>query len=179
MAVTLEINESVPASWPVVATYLDSTEGEAPEVDAGVTWQRIEAWIRFRYPARSVVYLIDGPGAWSSPLSPFTASLVEVWQSDTWAVTTPKPSPSGGYIFGGGGPFRVTGTAGDDTDPPDAVKEAYRRLHEYNRGIAFNFRTDAAYIASGDDTVVAGYAAKSIQLSGAADLLRPYRRLAA
>ena len=181
MAVTFETYEGVPASYPVVVMH-DREEGsisEQFEVDAAVTWQRIEAWIRFRYAVRSVVYLVEGPGAWTSPLTPFSATTVEAWRADAWEATTPRPSPSGGYVFDGDGPYRVTGTAGDGLEPPAAVQEAWRLLQEYQRGLAASHMNETAIIAYDETTNIAAFAAKAIHLSGAADLLRPYRRLGA
>jgi len=59
MAVTLDIAEGAPESYPVVVMH--AREGGSIsadfEVDAAVTWQRIEAWIRFRFSTREVVFM--------------------------------------------------------------------------------------------------------------------------
>lgn len=181
MAVTLDIAEGAPESYPAVVMH--AREGGSIsadfEVDAAVTWQRIEVWIRFRFSTREVVFMIEGPGPWVSPLTPFKATTVEVWRADAWEATTPRPSPSGGFIFEGDGPYRVTGTAGDNNAPPAIVLEAWRLLQEYQRGLAASHMNETALISSGDDTSVSLFAAKSMHVSGAADLLRNYRRLSA
>lgn len=78
-------------------------------------------------------------------------------------------------MLAGAGLYRITADVGAGPVPPD-VTEAYRRLHEYSRGIAEQFRADAAYRSGFDAEIVAGWTGKALQLSGAADLLRSYRR---
>jgi len=179
MAVMISELEGVPASYPATDAV---TAPNGTEANAAAIWQRIESWIAYRWRSRSVVYVVEGPGEWSPRLTPFTASTVEIWQGDAWEATTPRPAPLGGYVFDGDGPYRVTGTAGDASTPPADVLEAYRRLARFTVDHEDSGLSPATMnVKDGDYDVgvVPGFAAKSLQLSGAADLLRRYRRLGA
>lgn len=181
MAVTLKQMEDIPASYPVMELYAHRNTGnfalmeEDAVIDPALIWQRIEAWTSHRWTPRSVVWTVEGHGEWDPPLIPATITLVEVWEMGAWSEITLNPSPYGGYEFMGDGPYRITATVGGG-DVPEVVQEAFRRLHEYSRGIAEQWRGDAAYRQSGDTEMVTNWTAKALQLSGAADLLRPYRR---
>src|SRR3546814_4587644 len=76
--------------------------------------------------------------------------------------------------------YRFTATVGEGGSPapevPEAVQEAWRRLHEYSRGIAEQFREDASHVREEETETISGWTGKAIQICGAADLLRPYRR---
>lgn len=181
MVVTLKQVESVPSAYPTAEVYphrhtgeFALIEGDADPVDAMV-WARIEAYCAHRWTPRAVVWTVEGPGQWEPPLVPAELDTVERWTGDAWEPLTVRASPYGGLIFDGAGPYRVTATVGGG-DVPQAVAEAFRRLHEYSRGIAEQFRDSAAMRSSGETEMVAGWAGKALQLSGAADLLRPYRR---
>jgi len=181
---TLSEAETLPDAYPVAELYRpnevlgDGSRGGASPVTANaefaqVTWQRIEAWISRRWPERQVVYITEGAGEWCARLQPFAISAVERWTDDAWQAVSANPSPMGGIVLASDAHHRITGIAGDDTDPPGAVIEAFRRLHEYNVGLTVNWWTDAART----EDLAHNYAARAIQLSGAADLLRPWRRL--
>ena len=83
------------------------------------------------------------------------------------------------------GPYRLTGTAGDGSSPPAAAIEAARRLREYLtdtgawREATGMSNAAATKLSDGDFSIErpATWIARAMQLSGAADLLRPYRRL--
>ncbi len=181
MAVTIQQTEAIPAAWPSVDPYphrqdeIWEDETETNTVDAGMIWARIEAYTAHRFAARNVVWIVEGSGEWTPPLTPATVSTVEAWaDGNGWQTITPTASPLGGYLFDGFGPYRVSASVGSGT-VPEAVQEAYRRLYEYSKGIANQFRGDAAY-SGGDEGPAYAWTAKAMQLSGAADLLRPYRR---
>lgn len=177
MAETLKQTEGIPASYPSVIPYLNRNLGnfspmeEDGRAEPALVWQRIEAYVAHRWTPRVVVWIVAGEGHWTPPLTPATVSLVECWENGGWSTTTPPASPLGGYELPGEGPYRITATVGGG-EVPEAVKEAFRRLHEYSRGVAEQWRASA----SDNEGVVTGWAGKAIQLSGAADLLRPYRR---
>ena len=176
MAETIKQTEAIPASYPSVTprwVVEEVAEDNAPDPDQ--LWQRIESYIAHRWTARDVVWIVEGEGYWQPPLTPATVSAVEVWESYAWTETTPPASPYGGYEFPGDGPYRITASVGGG-DVPAAVQEAYMRLHEYSRGIVDSFKNEQAYIGGETSTIVTGWTAKALQLSGAADLLRPYRR---
>ncbi len=181
MVTILSEVEGVPAAWPAVTGHFPQRDAEAvdedtPSVDAGVTWGRLESWIAHRWGARSVVWIMRGPGEWTPRLQPFTLATLERWDGAAWVAETPVASPLG-YVLDDGR-YRATGTAGDASAPPEPVLEAWRRLHEYQLGIARAWWAEAAAFASdGGSTRPASWAAKAIQLSGAADLLRPWRGL--
>ena len=180
MAVTLKETEGTPAAWPVVTAYpraaqLDPYE---PNVSNAAVWQRIEAWISTRWPAREVVYVVEGTGYWTARLRPFTVTKVEVWVDVGWIESAPHPDPFGDLHLGEDLPYRITGMAGDDSTPPDVVLEAWRRLHGYMVGNASAPLDGLATHSTETHEAARGYGARAIQLSGAGDLLRPYRRLA-
>lgn len=110
-------------------------------------------------------------------MSPFTASVTERWTGTSWETAILRPSPLDGFDLDGG-IFRVAGTAGDTSDVPDDVQEAWRRLHSFILGGSSEHLDMAATFSSEDGGErPRAYAAKAIPLSGAGDLLRPYRRL--
>ena len=175
MAETIKQTEAIPASYPTVTprwvvAQLDSDN----EPDPDQLWQRIESHIAHRWTARDVVWIVEGEGHWQPPLTPASVATVEVWDNQSWTETTPPASPYGGYEFPGEGPYRITASVGSGT-PPAAVLEAYMRLHEYSRGIVDSFKNEPAFIG-GEDGIPRAWTAKALHLSGAADLLRPYRR---
>lgn len=152
-------------------------------------WQRLESYIAYRYSARIVTWIVEGPGEWSPPLAPWSIddpSNISAWshRAQDWELFTPDMSPLGGFYFRHSGPFRVTATVGINppTLPPDAVTEAARRLACYmaanpgNPGVTSESITiaDALTQATRRD---ANWLAMAIQNSGAADLLRPYRKV--
>lgn len=178
MAVTLKQIEGEPVNRPVVAV--------ATSLDMSLLWARIESYIAHRWGQRSVYWVVEGPGEWIPPLSPATISTVEVWSSaDVWEVANLSPSPLGGCWLPCTGPYRFTGTAGEDGVPvPAAVAEAFQRLADYMAG------EPSRHAGSSSETVRIGEAlsveyrrdpawlAMALQNSGAADLLRNYRRAA-
>ena len=179
MTALLSEVEGEPASWPAVAERFPNrpTDDDNPDIPAAVTWRRLEAWIAWRWPARSVVWIVEGPGVFAPRLQPFTLAATEVWTDGAWRAVTLEAAPLGYALEAG--QYRLTGTAGDDADPPEAVLEAWKRLHEYGLGVARSWWTEAATYRTGETQAPAGWAAKAIHLSGAADLLRPWRRLGA
>lgn len=176
MAVTIKQTEAAPASYPGTAPWF--TVEEVPEdnpVSSAQVWQRIEAYTAYRWTPREVVWIVEGDGDWCPNLAPCTVTAEEIWDGSNWIAASVFASPYGGYRLTSEGPFRFTATVGGG-DVPEAVQEAFRRLHEYTRGINDSFKNEAAYRTSGDSETVVGWTARALQLSGAADLLRPYRR---
>lgn len=174
MAETLHMVESLPAAYPSVPSGI--TLGE---VDGDVVWQRIEQWVAWRWSERAVVYTVEGPGDWRANLTPVTFSATEVWQDNAWTTVALDPSPLGGYVLPGAGPYRFTGTAGSDDTPPAAVLEAFKRLGEY---LASDPGTAGASSATHDVGPVTvsvarnpAWMARAMHNSGAGDLLRPWR----
>jgi len=108
-----------------------------------------------------------------------TIATTEKWNGSTWETVTLAPSPLGYCLEDG--TFRITGAAGDDdADVPALISEAVRRLAEY-----FAAKPGKAGVRS--ESVTAGTVslsttrsptatAEALANSGAADLLRSFRR---
>ena len=180
MAVTLKQTEGPPAAYPAAPAGLSA---EATAILDAV-WRRIEAYVAFRTAARDVSWVVEGEGEWCPPLTPATIANVEVWQADAWQAVTLSPSPLGGYVLPGEGPYRFTGTAGDDdADVPADLAEAFRRLAEYMAAAADLEHAGARTVSETVPDVYTGtierspaWMAQALINSGAADLLRHYRR---
>ncbi|MGV8987598.1 MAG: hypothetical protein ACOH2H_15100 [Cypionkella sp.] len=179
MTATLQQIEGTPASWPDVPAGLST---QAAALNPGVVWGRIEAYVSTRYSSRTVAWVVEGPGDWAPLLEPATVSAVEAWTGTAWTAVTLNPSPFGGYNLPGEGPYRFTGTVGGGSVPA-MVSEAYRRLAEYigaaddvPPGVT-SYSTAVSVITENLDRSV-NWLARAMINSGAADMLRPYRRAA-
>ena len=164
----LTVTETIPAAYP--------TAGH----DA--LWQRIESYCAHRWTPRTVVYTMTGGGEFHAPLRPFEATSVEIWAAMAWQATAVDPTPLGGLKLARHEMYRITGTVGADNAAPAIVLEAFERLRAYlaaDRGgvsgatsysvniggdLSESFRRNPAHVA------------KALQNSGAADLLRSFRR---
>lgn len=181
MTELIEQIESPPAAYPPAPSGLSTA---AAALDNAVLWQRIELWVAHRWTARTVVWIMKGPGHFEPLLMPATITKAEVWRNDGWEEIVLPASPLGGLRMIGDGPYRFTATVGA-APAPAAVNEAYRRLAEYwaqassadvlPAGVrAFSHSVgDVSVSVRGD----ANWQAKAVEGSGAGDLLRPYRRL--
>ena len=171
---TLQIIEGTPASRPALSL-LDI------QVAPAVVWSRIEEWIAYRWGVRDCSFIVEGGcGAWRAPLTPFTVATVDVWHDD-WQPVTLTPHPLGGLVIGDSEAYRLTGTAGSATPPPAEVVEAARRLQAFwaaaageDKGSTQESRTEGDLTAN--VTRSRDWLARAIHSSGAADLLRKYRR---
>jgi hypothetical protein len=180
MATTIRATEGVPAAYPAPPPGLSTA---AAALSPAMIWQRLEGWIAHRWAARPIVWIVEGCGGWLPPLTPATIATTERWNGTAWEAVELPASWAGGYSLPGAGPYRFTGTVGDVADVPPTILEAYRRLAEY-------MVADAVKIASGarsssitvpDVGAVTverspAWMAMALQNSGAADLLRTYRR---
>ncbi|MEM8759146.1 MAG: hypothetical protein AAGE83_02335 [Pseudomonadota bacterium] len=166
-ATIISVVESPPAAWPTIAG--------APEgVDPAVVWQRLETWVSYRWGERSVQLICEGCGELVPPLAPFTLDQAELWnEGDGWQVVSLPISPRG-WRLDAFGPYRLSATVGSADAPPAAVAEAFRRLASYLAQGAGTGRTRSR-IDEIETERPASWAARSLQYSGAADLLRPYR----
>ena len=170
MAETVSQFEDIPGSYP---------SGGSDTDDA--LWQRIEAHCAQRWTPRQVVWIVDGPGLWKPPLGPATITQTEIWRHGAYEVKAPELSPFGGFNLHHHGPYRITATVGDNNPAPMIVLEAFERLKAYanadhgglpgvssysvNTGqISESYRRNPAFMA------------RALEMSGAADLLRGYRR---
>lgn len=178
MATTIKQTEGEPAAWPAPPSGLST---EAAAIDPAIIWARIESYIAYRFSERSIEWVAEGAGYWLPPLSPATISTFELWSNDAWEVVAAPPgSPLGGYVLRECGPYRFTGVVGAGPAPA-IVLEAYRRLAEFIAAVATNampgVREDRTE-GLGSTVFDAGATAKAMERSGAADLLRAFRRAA-
>lgn len=176
-AATIHEDESIPASYPAAPSGLSAP---AAAIASAIIWQRIEAYTARRYTARAVTWIVEGDGEWVPPLTPATVSATEIWSGAAWEAVALNPSPLGGYMLPGSGPYRFTANVGGGTAPA-AVNEAYRRLAEYLADIAqstsVGVRQETVEGVGSIEYDLAGVA-RAMERSGAGDLLRPYRRTA-
>jgi len=175
MAVTLKQIESPADDYPAAP---DGLSTAATAIEAAVVWQRLESWIAWRWSVRDVEWIVEGCGEWVPPLTPATIATTEVWAGEAWEAVELRPSPLGGYVLPSVGPYRFAGTVGVDDDVPANVLEAFRRLAEYFAALGFDgvgLRTEEVPgVWQGEYDQRAR--ARALQDSGAADLLRTYRR---
>lgn len=175
MTVTLKQEEAVPATYPAAPGGLSPV---AAALDASAVWQRIESYTAHRWTSRDVVWTVEGEGDWTPPLVPAVLTVAETWETGGWVRTTLPEGPLG-YCLPGDGPYRITATVGGG-NVPAAVLEAFRRLAEYladetDRAGLSQYSVKVGEIEESYDRS-ATWVARAMQLSGAADLLRPYRR---
>lgn len=180
MAVTIRQTETTPEAYPEAPAGLSV----AATAILPAVWRRIEVYTAFRTTVRDVTWIVEGCGEWVPPLTPASIATVEVWQGDAWQVAEPPSSPLGGYMLPGHGPYRFTGTAGDDdADVPPDIAEAFRRLAEYMAADVNADHAGARVVSESVPDVFTGsierspaWMAQALINSGAADLLRRYRR---
>lgn len=167
MVATIKQVEAIPESYP---------DASAPAI-----WERIEAYIAHRFTPREVVWTVEGPGEWVPPLIPATVTTAEIWNGEAWEALTVGPAPLGGYWLSGCGPYRFTATVGGG-GAPAAVLEACSRLEAYLAAdvgmITVGAQSERRQVGDVDVAIERNpnWMARALQHSGAADLLRPYRR---
>lgn len=175
MVTTVQQTEGAPSSYPSAPAGLSAA---AAALSTSMLWQRIEAYIAWRYTSRTITWVVEGCGDWQPPLKPATISTVQVWTGEAWQTDTLLPSPLGGYQLPAFGPYRFTGTVGSGTVPA-AVNEAIRRLAEYMAAIDFNDvgkRSENVPDVWSGEYASPSWRARALQDSGAADFLRNFRR---
>lgn len=178
MAQTIRQTEGAPEAYPAAP---DGLSAAAAALEADFIWQRIEAYTAWRWSERAVEWIVEGPGQWEPPLTPATIATAGTWRNEAWETLTVPVSPYGGYMLSGSGPYRFTGTAGDDdADVPAAVLEAFRRLAEYMAAKPGKPGATREGVSAGSISLSysrsASWMAQAMQNSGAGDLLRQYRR---
>ena len=173
----LKVSEGQPEQRVVDADY--AGDDAAPGTVAAL-WQRIEGYIAHRWQPRPVTWVLCGSGDWTPPLTPATIDTIEYWSGGDWHTVVQNPTPLG-YEFDAG-TYRITATVGEDSDPPAAVLEAFNRLAGYLEDeITLVNSATRETVNYGNGLSVsrdrpAAWVAQALQHSGAADLLRPYRR---
>ncbi len=179
MVETIKQVEGIPAAYPATPSGLTD---KAAALDANMIWQRIEAYTAHRFSVRDVLWLIEAQAGdqWEVPLTPLIASSAERWW-DEWTAVDLLPGPLG-LCFPSSGMFQITGQVGAGPVPA-AVQQAFVRLAEYYAGgrstvnepgaANFDFKMDEIEWSVQRNPA---HIARAMQNSGAADLLRPYRR---
>ncbi len=178
MATTIKQTESEPADYPAAPEGLSTA---AAALAPAVVWERIETFVAHRWAERDVEWIVEGCGEWVPPLTPTTIETVEIWSSaGEWEDVTANASPLGGYWLSATGPYRFSGSAGG-ADVPSVVMEAYRRLAEYMAAKTGTAGVRSESINAGSISISrtrsASWMANAMANSGAADLLRSYRKV--
>ncbi len=176
MTTTLKQEEAAPASYPTTSPAVTGND---------VAWQRIEPYIAHRYTEREVVWTVQGPGEWHPPLKPAAITKIEIWSDGGWEDITangPDASPLG-YCLDHG-PYRFTATVGGGSPAPTVpavVWEAVKRLAAYMAAKAGTPGARSERISAGSIDIARtrseSWMASALQNSGAADLLRNFRRV--
>ena len=167
-------SEATPVAYPDPPPGLSIA---ATALDSAAVWARLESWCAHRWTPRAVVWTFQGciGDEFRPPLTPLVSHSVERWWDATWTAVDLVPGPLG-FCLPSDGTFRVTGQAGAGPVPAP-VLEAFRRLAEYSAQIG---QGGEGFTAAEDGEVSfergATRAARALVNSGAADLLRPYRR---
>lgn len=173
MITLLKQTETPPAAYKAV-TGLSTA---AAALDAGALWQRIENWIAYRWPKRAVTWIVQGSGLFVPPLADWSVTTIELAGQD-WEEADLGYDVTGIWLEGE--TYRVRAQVGSDDDLPTAVAEAYRRLAEYLAEVdsmpaGVTRFSEAIGPLNTTKTRLAHAKAQALQLSGAADLLRPWR----
>jgi hypothetical protein len=166
---------------PLSFLTLDLTLSEGPAaLPPAFIWRRLEDWISYRFSPREVEWILAGPGDWTPDLAPATVTSVESWFQGQWQAVTLSDAPLG-LELATAGPYRITATVGGG-DVPAPVQEAFRRLAEYMAETAPSEIDKSNWLGTWgswnqQDGKSPNWLAKALHLSGAADLLRSYRRV--
>ncbi|WP_375160352.1 hypothetical protein [Bradyrhizobium sp. RDT46] len=169
MSTTLKQLEAVPETYPT----LDPAVPDA-------VWARLESYIAWRFTPRAVTWVAEGPGAWCAPLAPAAISTVEIWNGATWEAVTLDAAPLASLRLPSAGPFKITAVVGSDMNVPAIVAQAAQRLAGYMSAKPGTPGATTDRIQAGTVEIErsrsASWMASALQNSGAADLLRNYRR---
>ena len=172
----LQEYEDWPNTW---ASAPDGLSPAAAALDDAAIWRRIEIYVAHRWTPRPVEWIVEGPGDFVPPLTPTTVDTTERWNGTGWETATLDPTPLGGLMLPAEGPYRISATVGGGTVPA-SVEEAYRRLAEYlvddaGRAGSSSYSIKIGQMEETHDRAPT-WVARALQYSGAADLLRQYRR---
>lgn len=172
MIETIAQFETPPEAYPAIT----GLTGDA----LATAWQRIEAYTAYRFSPRLVTWLVDSSGGeWVVPLRPATGITAGIWSGDGYVPVTLAPAPGGWCIPCGR--FEVKATVGA-APVPAAVATAVKRLADYmaeELPLPAGLRSYSANVGQLSEAVTGdpARAARALQNSGAADLLRLYRRV--
>ncbi|CAM5476612.1 hypothetical protein FALB51S_03350 [Frigidibacter albus] len=171
MIETIAQFELHPAEYPAI-TGLTGDE-------LATAWQRIEAYTAYRFSPRTVTWLLKSSGGeWVLPLRPASSVTAKIWTGDGYATVTLASAPGGWKVPCGR--YEISATVGAGPVPA-AVATAVKRLADYlaqESPLPAGLRSYSANVGQLSETVSGDPAmrARALQNSGAADLLRPYRR---
>ena len=168
--------EARPAAYPAAPSGLSTA---AAALNSEAIWTRLEAYTAHRFTPREVVWTFSANGGdqFHPRLAPVVSREAHFW-GDQWESLVLLDGPLG-IVLPFCGTYRITAQVGKA--PVRApFDEAYRRLAEYladDPGTAGASSTSVA-IGPIQETLDRNpaWVAKAMQLSGAADLLRNYRR---
>jgi hypothetical protein len=169
--------EEIPAQYPAVPADLSA---EAAALDEAMIWARIEDYIAHRFTEREVVWTLLGNGGdqFHPRLTPVTSSVADLWTGEAWEAVTLLQGPLG-VCLPASGTYRITAQVGGG-DVPAPVSEAFRRLAEYLAADPGTAGASSTSVSIGpiEETLdrAPTWIARAMQHSGAADLLRTYRR---
>lgn len=161
--------EAQPEDWPTVWGCIDPVPA----------WQRVEHYIAHRFAPREVTWLLEAAGGvWIPPLCPVVSITARRWTGGAYEPLTLSRVPRGWHVPAGS--FEIVATVGAGPVPP-VVEEAVRRLAAYldeETGVpagARSYSMTTGQLSERIDIGI-GHEGRALQNSGAADLLRAYRR---
>lgn len=163
--------EAAPAAYPSIP----GVSG----IDPATIWQRIEHYTAYRFTARTVTWRVDSTGGeWTPPLRPASSVTAKRWTGAAFEAVTLAAAPDGWCLPCGRYEIEATVGAGP---VPAAVSDAVARLAAYLAAEAEGPAGVRSYSAnvgqlSESWTRSEAHLGRAMQNSGAADLLRPYRR---
>lgn len=163
--------ENPPEAYPAIS----GLTGDTLET----VWQRIEHYTAYRFSPRTVTWLLESCGGeWIAPLRPVASVTARRWTGDGYQAVTLATAPGGWKIPAGRYEIEATVGAGP---VPASVATAAKRLADYLTAdtlLPAGLRSYSANVGQLSETVSGdpARAARALQNSGAADLLRPYRR---
>ncbi len=158
-------------------------------INEDAIWRLIERHITHRWPAREVIWIVAGPGVFRFPLADVSVDSIESSPHDAfpadWQPLTPRVERFG-YWIDAGVRARIVATVGRPAgELPEEVAEAFFRLAGYLGDLEANKPmagvTRYSESVTSDVRLSVTYAqdalGNALVRSGAADLLRPWRRI--
>jgi hypothetical protein len=183
----LRFEESPPDTLPTLTEYEGGGATVGTIQPEPYLWERIEAYTARRWSVRQCVWTIQGPGDWRPHLLPAENFVVSYFDdaTKTWTAATAEETALGFYLPKTA-TYKITADVGANAgEAPAVVVQAYQRLSAYS---AERYQDQAPVGSSGytlklgdglDEQVTRSpnWLARAMQHSGAADLLRSYRRI--
>ncbi len=179
MTYIIRHTEGTPTNYPIITGLSEAADA----LNKGALWRRIEHHVAYRWAERNVMWWVEGIGEFIPPLGPALVNSISIWNGTGWEGASLDETPLGydlnysTYLF--------DTTVGTDylAGVPDDVAESYRRLAEYLAvedtlppGVT-EYTLDVGGDVRETTRRSASHTAKALVNSGAADLLRPYRRI--